>query len=148
MNFRRRQSLGVGCDRAVTQSKAPSRAKFCVWAACLAGGRCKLRFRRRFSFDLRILFRSGFRALFGSVDRFVRLVLECKDRRYPLERIQVGKVGVKCLCFLGIFRFDPRLTRLKLPFDSINIVRCEVPHDSRSGSLIYDLVDLNISRLS
>ena len=92
-----------------------------------------LRFGRRFSFDLGTLFRGGFRALFWSVDGFVRLVLECKDRCYPLECVQVSKVCVKCLCFLGIFRIDPRFTSLKLPFDPINIVRCEVPHESRSG---------------
>jgi len=143
-------ALGMAANEwwAVTQSEAPSRAEFCVCAVCLARGRCKWRFRHRLSFDRGTLFCGGFRALFGSVDRFVRLVLDCKDRRYPLERFQVGKVCVKCLGFLGIFRIDPRLTGLKLSFDPINIVRCEVPHESRSGSLMYDSVDLNMSRLS
>jgi len=107
-----------------------------------------MRFRCRFGFALGALFGGGFRTLFGGVGRCIRLIFQSQDRSYPLQRLEVGKVCVKCLRFVGIFRIDSCLTGLKLPLDPIYVVRCEVPHESRSRFVMYDVADLNVSRLS
>lgn len=143
--FGPRWLLGLGNGGAVAQSQPPPRAKLCIRTQPVGGGRCGLRFGCGSGFDRRAAIVGAFRAFLRSIGRIAGFVLKRENSSHPFERIQIGKIRIKCLRFFCIFCIDSRSAGLKLPLDPIDIVGCKVPHESKSGLIDGKVFALNVT---